>query len=270
MAAVLSRLAAIPVLLAVGAIVGGCGGGGSSTTHTSARSATAARSTPAPGAQAKRTGSRAARGRTKAQAQAVAFADMVNLQPADVPGFEIAREHKPHRESAGERRLNRELHACVGATGETSRLVEVSSREFERKGGLVSQSVSSQVTVDESPTLARKELGKLSGGHLRSCLSSYFSQLLGHLTPHGTRVSGVNTQYGSPPAPGTSGSFGLRITAKLDFQSVEIPFYLDYLGFVHGAAAVSLRSIGTPVPFPASVEEHLFSLLVERAKTHTS
>lgn len=264
MATVLRRLAAIPVLLATGAMLGGCGGHGSTSTVTVTKGAAGTTSTRASGAHAKHAG--AAPSRTNAQA--LAFARAVNLRAADVPGFATSHQSEHHRESSSEKRLSQELHKCVGSPGEADTLVEASSGEFERKGGLLSQSVSSQVTVDQSPALAKAELARFADPRLRACLARYFSALLTGLTLHGTRVSGVSTRYGSPPAPGTSGSFGLRVTAKLDFHSVQIPFYLDYLGFVHGSAAVSLRSIGTPVPFPASEEERLFSLLVERAEKH--
>ncbi len=260
MAAVLRRLAAIPVLLVTGAVVGGCGGGG----HASTTDATSTTSAQAVGTHAKHAGS----GTSRTKAQALAFAHAVNLQAADVPGFAISPEHEHHRESSTEKRLTQELRKCLGSGGEAKALVEADSGEFERKGGLLSQSVSSHVTVDGSAAAAEAELGRFASARLRSCLSRYFSEELTGLTLRGTRISGVSTRYGSPPAPGTSGTFGLRVTAKLDFHSVEIPFYLDYLGFVHDAATVSLRSVGTPVPFPASVEERLFSLLVERAKTH--
>jgi hypothetical protein len=262
MATVLRRLAAIPVLLATGAILGGCGGHGSTPTGTTG--STSSTGTEAPDAHPKHAGS----GTSRTKAQALAFAHAVNLRAADVPGFASSHQPAHHRESSAEKRLSRELRKCVGSPGEATALVEASSGEFERKGGLLSQSVSSQVTVDQSAALAKAELARFASPRLRSCLSRYFAELLTGLTIHGTRVSGVSTRYGSPPAPGTSGSFGLRVTGKLDFHSVQIPFYLDYLGFVHDSAAVSLRSIGTPVPFPAREEEQLFSLLVERAEKH--
>jgi len=267
MAAVLRRLAAIPVLLTAGAMLAGCG---RSAPVTSSGKPTAKVTTTkrAPSAPA-HGGAHAGGGR--ARAQALAFAQAVNLRARDVAGFGASRTHEHTVETAAEKRLGRELRACAGgAGGESKGLAEASSPEFERKASIASQSVSSQVTVYASPALAAKELASFRSGRLRACLSRYFSALLSGKKSHGTSVSGVSTRYGSPPALGTTGSFGLRVTAKLSFQGIQLPFYLDYLVFVEGSAEVALRSLGTPVPFPANVEERLFSLLVARAKAHRS
>ena len=65
------------------------------------------------------------------------------------------------------------------------------------------------------------------------------------------------------------GSFGWRITATLTVAGkIDIPAYLDILGFVEGTAEVSLVTSGLGEPFPAVTEQHLFTLLVERATAH--
>src|ERR1019366_6931793 len=71
---------------------------------------------------------------------------------------------------------------------------------------------------------------------------------------------------GNPPAQGVTGSFGLRISTAIVVRSVRIPFYLDILGFVYGPTEVILQSSGIPVPFPAAAEQHLYTLLLSRAK----
>jgi hypothetical protein len=260
--AVLRRPLAIPALLACGAVLGACGGGAPSA-HT--QTTTSSEAPPTPGAP-KTPGAADAH----AKARAVAFAHAVNLRASDLPGFSTS--HNPHRqqETAREKRLMRELRQCAGGGAVAASLVEMPSREFELKGGLVTQSVSSQVTVDGSLAGAQQELARIRSGRLRTCLAHYFSALLSGLRTRGTRVSNVATRYGSPPAPGASGTFGLRVTAKLSFERFQIPVYLDYLAFVRGSADVSLRSLGTPVPFPAHAEEGLFSLLLERAKAHST
>jgi hypothetical protein len=43
---------------------------------------------------------------------------------------------------------------------------------------------------------------------------------------------------------------------------------MDLLGFVDGPAEVVLLTSGLPEPFPAATEHRLFSLLIQRAKTH--
>lgn len=258
------RLAALPLVLATGALLGGCGGHGASTTASSATTTT----TPARAAKA--TAKAVQPATPQAQAKAAAFARAVNLRATDVPGFAVSHAQLRHRESASEKLLSRELRACAGSQREGKALYEANSGEFERKASLASQGVSSQVAVQQSSASAAKGLATFRSSRARSCLSRYFAKLLSGLSTHGTRASKISTKYGSPPAPGTAGAFGLRVTATLSFRSVQIPFYLDYLVFVDGAAEVSLRSIGTPMPFPPRAEEHLFSLLVERAKAHAA
>ena len=73
-------------------------------------------------------------------------------------------------------------------------------------------------------------------------------------------------QEGTPPAPGTSGSVGLRISTSITVRGVRIPYYLDILGFVYGPADVALFSSGLPVPLPAADEQQLFLSLLARAR----
>jgi hypothetical protein len=260
MAADMRRMAAIAVLLATGGQLAGCGGHGASpTTHTSATKTTHASGTS--GAP------HAVGAPTKAQAQA--FARAVNLQAADVPGFSVSTEHENEHETAAEKRLKPELRRCFGSAVETRGIVEAGSKKFERSAGIASQSVSSEVTIAQTAALSAKELAAIRGGHLPACLAHYFEQLLKTQDFHGASVGPVTTKQGSPPAPGTTGSFGLRFTATITVHGIRVPFYVDILGFVDGPAEVSLDTFGIPRPFPGTVEERLFSLLVERARAHT-
>jgi hypothetical protein len=78
----------------------------------------------------------------------------------------------------------------------------------------------------------------------------------------------VTIQSGTPPAPGTSGGFGWRVTASFEVRGIKLPIYLDFLGFVEGPSEVTLLSSGLLRPFPAAVQQHLFALLLARAKAH--
>jgi len=198
--------------------------------------------------------------------QARAFASAVNLKASDVLGFHVSTEHQ-HR-GAAEKRLEPELLRCVGGAGANRPPVEASSRDFELGVSILTESVSSQVTVARTPALAAKGLAAIRGGHLQGCLSRYFNQLLKSQNLHGASVGPVATKQGSPPAPGADGSFGLRFTETLTLRGLRIPFYIDILGFVKGPAEVSLFTFGVPRPFPAALEERLFLLLLARAKAH--
>jgi hypothetical protein len=254
MLALIRRTAAIPVLAASAVLLAACGGGHSTSSTTGSqppRATTAQSSSPA--AQA-------------TTAQARAFAAAVNLKAGDLPGFRATAV--PKHPDAVEKHLEPELARCVGSLGAHSGAVEASSKDYERGASIVTQSVSSQVTVARSAALAARELSAIRSGQLQTCLSHYFNQLLKSQSLHGATVAAGAPKRGSPPAPGSAGSFGLRFTEIFTLHRLRIPFYVDILGFVKGPAEVSLFTFGVPRQFPAALEERLFSLLVERANAH--
>ena len=202
--------------------------------------------------------------------QAVAFARAVNLRSDDLPGFSASARR--NRETQAEKRLGRQLLRCVGAVAENG-LAEVGSGDFERRGLGSVLSVASNVSVTRTSALAARELSRLRSGRSRRCVASYFRQLL-QIQHLGSGTLGpVSVQHGTPPAPGAAGGFAWRISATLTvhvnhgrLRSVRAPFYIDILGFVYGPAEVTLFSFGTPVPFPAAAQQHLYTLLLARAK----
>jgi hypothetical protein len=263
MAALMRRMAAIAVLLATGGPLAGCGRGGAASTATAHPATTKTDHATQPrGAQAAPHA-----GGTLAKAAAQAFARAVNLEAADVPGFHVSSAHEHEPETSAEKRLKPELRHCFGLTGETKALVESGSRKFERSAGIASQSVDSEVTIGQT-ALTAKELGAIHSNRLPVCLSHYFDLLLASQNLHGATIGPVSSKEGSPPAPGMTGSYGLRFTATIALRGIRVPFYVDILGFSDGPAGVSLSSFGLPRPFPAALEERLFSLLVQRAKAH--
>ena len=263
--------AAIPVLLASGGLLAGCGSATHpSSTHakssTTSASAQKSHTAQGDGAGGKSGAEREGAGEALAQARARAFASAVNLRASDVPGFRRAPKSEQH--TAGEQRIERELLSCVGSAGAGRGLAASGSGTFQRQASIVSQSLSSEVSVARTPALAARALATFRSGVLRRCLSHYVSGLLDSQRYHGAKISPVTTKQGSPPAVGTAGSFGLRFTATLTLHSVPIPLYIDILGFVEGSAEVSLFATGLPEPVPAKIEEQLFSLLLARAKSH--
>lgn len=269
MAALMRRTAAILVLAVSAVLVAGCGSGGHTTAKTagggSGSKAHATGTHTAPGGGSGGAGASAGEA-SGAQAQARAFAGAVNLRASDLPGFHASSERAG--KGAAEKRLEPALLRCVGRTGAGRGPVEAGSKTFERGASIITQSVSSQVTVAGSAALAAKELAAIRGGKLEACLASYFRQLLNSQNLHGAKVGPVVTKRGSPPAPGAVGSYGLRFTETLMLRGLRIPFYVDILGFVKGPAEVSLFTFGVPRQFPAALEERLFSLLLQRARAH--
>jgi hypothetical protein len=196
--------------------------------------------------------------------QALAFAHAVNLTSADVPGFGVSSRHGG--ETPAEKRLEREMLRCAGTQGSGKGLAEVSSKDFEIKRGILDLGVSSEVGVAQTAALAARELAAIRSAHVRGCFSHFLDLIFKGKRFSGAIVSPVSIASGTPPAPGTAGSFGWRITATFTVQRVRVSLYVDILGFVYGPASVTLFSSSLVRPFPAAIQQRLFSLLLARAE----
>ena len=150
--------------------------------------------------------------------------------------------------------------------GSGASLADASSKDFELRRGIVAVSVSSEVSVARTPATAASGLAAIRSAHVRGCFSRYLGLLLKGQHYGGATLGRVSIESGTPPAPGTAGGFGWRVTATLTTHRIRIPFYMDILGFVYGPARVTLFSSGALHPFPAAAEQRLFSLLLGRAK----
>jgi hypothetical protein len=203
------------------------------------------------------------------RAQALAFAKAVNLAPGDLPGFTAAPQEKQHS-SAAERKLEGKLLGCLGVS-EHKGLVELGSQGFERETAELVRSVSSEVTVMPTASLATHALARIKQPRARTCLSHYFNKLLDGLKTTDTKVGAVKLSSHVPAAPGTKGSFGWHLSATITVvkTKAQLPFNMDIMGFVYGPAEVTLLTSGVPQPYPASEALRLFSLLVKRAETHS-
>jgi hypothetical protein len=240
---------ALLALALAGEPLAGCGAGASST-HASAAAAE-------PGAVAS---SRLTRRR------ALAFAHAVNLTASDVPPFTPSSRNESS--SPSEQQAERQLRRCIGPAAPARGLAEVSSKNFELKQDVLQLGVSSEVDVARSSADAAQNLAAIRSAHVRSCFRRYLEELFKGPQFAGGAVSPVTIESGTPPAPGTTGSFGWRATAAFTVQSIGVHLYLDVLGFVDGPAQVTLFSFGVLRPFPAALQERLFSLLLVRAKAH--
>jgi hypothetical protein len=236
------------VIAGAGGLLAACGSANrtATTTHSGAPTGAAARPLTKP--------------------QALALARAVNLTTADVRGFHAS--DRRHSEGAQEKRFEQGLLRCVGSLGSGGKLAEVSSKDFELDRGILQFSVSSEVSVAPTLAAAARELATIKSARVRVCLSHSLAQLLKGQAAGGGTVGPVAVASGTPPAPGTTGSFGWRVTATYALRGVKLSFYLDMLGFVQGPATVTLFSTGVLRPFPAAAQQRLFSLLLSRAKVH--
>lgn len=243
------RLAiSLAMLTLGGGLLAGCGR--TNPTHSNATGA--------------RTATSATTSRSLTKQRALAFAHSVNLTAADVPGFTALTSRESR--TAGEQQAERQMLRCAGLRGVHDRLAQESSKNFELRRSILDLGVSSEVGVALSSALAARELAAIRSAHVRACLSRYLGLLFNSHRFGGTSVSTVSIQTGTPPAVGASGSFGWRATATFAVRSIRVPFYLDVLGFVAGPAQVTLVSSGLGRPFPAAIQQRLFSLLLSRAK----
>ncbi len=247
------------VLFAATLVISSCG---SSSTTTNAGHATPA------GNGVTQTLASAASFRPPTTHQASAFAHAVNIRAADVPDFRVVTPEHEH-ESAREKRIEHEMLRCVGRHGAGHALVEASSKEFGREGPAFKRDVQSEVSVEGSAAAANKELVAIRSAHARECFTHYLDLLFQGPEFRGAHISPVSIAADTPPAPGATGSFAWRIKTAVSGAGIDIRLYIDVLGFVYGPAEVVLFASGVPQPFPASEEQRLFSLLLERTKTHT-
>ncbi len=254
-------------LVLVGALIASCGkgaisGSSSSTTAPAARVPSSSGKASPPSAPTP--GPPAASAPDKQQA--LAFAHAVNLTPADVPGFTTS--DKRNSGSKGERRLEKQMLSCAGIGATAKAVLEEGSKEFRLKRQILDLSVSSEVAVQSSAAQALKGLSAIRSAHVRGCFTRYLQQIFKGEQTTGATAGPVTIQSGTPPAPGMSGSFGWRVTATFLVRTIKVPIYLDFLGFVDGPSEVTLLSSGLLRPFPAAVQQQLFSLLLSRARTH--
>jgi len=247
--------AATFAMLALACSLASCGKGQPTATHRV--TAGAARSSAPP--------PESGGGGQLSRARAAAFASAVNLRAADVPGFRpVPREGGGS--TPADKRRELEVQRCMGGVTAKEALGELSSMNFKRSASLAEQSVSSGVTVERSSAIAKKELEALRSSRGSSCIAHFLEQIFHSQSQGGTSVGPISIRHAVPPAPGTAGGFAWRVSASVIVHSVRIPFFMDILGFVYGPTEVTLLSTGLPVPFPAAAEQHLYLLLLDRAK----
>lgn len=253
------QLILILALLVTGSLLVACGKGTQTTAKTTAKSTT--RTT---------TGAPTDTTRPLTKAQATSFIRAVNLRANDLPGFAVSHEREQEGHTTAEKRLEREMLRCVGGTGHGSSkgLAEGSSENFELKHGILDLGVSSEVGVAQTAAIAVGELAAIRSTHVRECFSHYLTALFKGKRFAGATVSSVSIKPGIPPAPGTTGGFAWRVTATISLHRLKLPFYMDLLGFVYGPARITLSSTGALKPFPAAIQQKLFSILLTRAKAH--
>jgi len=242
------RLAPTLAALGAGALLAGCGSSRAKTNST-------------PKAAAASGG-----GAALTKGRALALAQAIDLQPADVRGFRAIPQ--PGHESVQEKALAHELETCAGAAGEAHKLAEAKSAAFKREVNGMPQEVSSSVSVEQSSAYAQQDLTAIRSARGQRCIVKLVNAALRARNLGGAKVGAVSITQGTPPTAGTTGAFGLRLSLPISVQGVTVHAYFDFLGFASGPVEVTLQSVGVNEALPAAIQEHLFGVLVQRAKAH--
>ena len=234
-------------------------------------------------------------------AQAVAYANAVNLRAADVPGLEEGRRPAKRQTAAGP--FGRGMDSCVSAAARAGLVIGISSPRFVHldsrpiqsvnSGNLLhpislpNQSVSSGVYFFNSEALALQYLAAPNTAGFAACVETVFSNEPKTITCEGSKVAQpessdrhVSTLPASLPlftlSPRTSSSLGSGVRTY-GLQRTAHPAcgrragsenYEDFLSFVRGDAVITLTAFSEAHPFPAASERRLIALLYTRVEAH--
>jgi hypothetical protein len=255
------RMAGVLVTVAAGSLASGC-----DHTHNFRAAMVAKHSPSVQGGATTRAGvsppvfkpTRGAVTRTHARA----FARVVNLTLADVPGAAISRHQK---ESAAERR---EDH-CSGEGDGSQVIAEADSPSFVRGAGLTRETLSSGVTVGRSAAVAQAAIAFVASATGRACYARILRQHLAPQSSAGVSVQSVDVT--ALPVTLPVPSFGVRILATLRTarSRLSIRLYSDLLGFAAGQSEITFEATSLVQPEPRKTEEELLKLMLERARTST-
>jgi hypothetical protein len=191
------------------------------------------------------------------KAQAVDYADAVNLRASDVPGLALVppdqtinrRPGSVLEVTPGQVKFAR----CTGGVNPHRRVAEIGSPTFQGGSGDRSYRVMSEIFVWPTAALAVKNA---SGGR-----PALFKACVTHEGPDTVSQSPV-------PVPGVHRSvINLRVSVTID----HVRSYQDTLGFVSGPAEIELTALSIYYPVSSAIQHRLLSLLAllySRAKAH--
>jgi hypothetical protein len=191
------------------------------------------------------------------RAQAIAFAQAVNLRPGDVPGMHSFGGHEPNGLV-----VSFQLTPAPGCgSAENGEEFDVYSPTFRRLGrthgsypSLPAEGLHSKVSVKQ--TVAEQERD--------------FSALLCDNVHNKALVHSARHQVLPSPLPGVRvfGTRDSRIAPRAMFGTANVTLYTDGFRFVVGPAEIVLAVTSAPRPPRAELEQRLLLLLYSRAEAH--
>lgn len=207
------------------------------------------------------------------KAVATAFANAVNLTPADVPGtasIGLEGEHKEGHSLTETMCGLRESHVHVA---------DVQSPTFRsggNGGGVPLQEVKSDVEVVATAALAGRKLAhiesEIQSPRARACLERAYARIFAKELSKGRNAFALGRATVSVLHPAMPRSFGIALVLpfalKVNGLTVHTGLYVDGFGFIDGQAGVSLTAIRFTRPIPTETEQRLLALLYRRAKAN--
>lgn len=200
--------------------------------------------------------------RAPTAAAARAFARVVNLTAADVPGATPAPRPRPEGEDAKTRR-------CGGTVNDTG-AVQARSPNLARGTALTREEISSQVTVLANAKLASESIAAIRRPSWRACYERSLRHHFALASSTGIRVQSIRVSSIPVDIRGVEESFGVRILAKLSSvrSNLSIALYLDVFGFAVGPAEIDMDATSYVQAEPARTEHDLLQLMDDRAQLH--
>jgi hypothetical protein len=200
---------------------------------------------------------------TRGDAAAVAAA--ISLRHGDLPGT----KQEPNPVTPQERQLGARATSCAGGVPPREAYANTQSPDFVSGAGGSSETVASSVEILPSASLVTRDFTALARPRALTCLLSELESAVEPSLPKGSKlVSSAATRM--PPVVVASRSFDVRMTFLVSMRegltTVEVPVYVDQIGFADGPAEVSLELQTAPVPPSGSLEHRLATLLLARAR----
>lgn len=213
--------------------------------------------------------STSAAGTAISKAQAIAYAQEVNLVAADIPGATVrSQEH----ESGEARTAGVEFARCAGGVSPRLRVANIDSARFRIGKKTRSTQVKSSVEVMPTAALAAQNYSALGSARGRACLAHLLAHVLDGASTGRARFGPATTSLLPNLLATGKESFGLRVTttviAIVRGKQVSLPVYRDVFDLLAGPAEVNMSATGIAHPPPKATERRLLSLLYTRAETH--
>jgi hypothetical protein len=242
----------IPATLAfavTGALAAGCGNGGGASANSALFRA----------------------GSPFTKAQAIAYANAVNVRATDVPRLQAA-PYKPRAETAAGP-FGAAIDECESAAVRAGVVLGISSQRFVHLS-LPLQSVGSGVYYFKGAALAREYLAAADSPRFAACVKTIASNEPRTITREGSKVA--QPMFSDPrlsrlpvSLPGVQ-AYGLRLATHSPLSAPGgTEAYTDFLSFVKGDAVITLTAIGKTHPFPAATERRTLARLYRRAQAHS-